>query len=196
MPPKDLVAASSTPIVLAILARGESYGYEIIQEVRAVSRGELEWTDGMLYPVLHRLERKGLIRSRWVAPEGGRRRSTTGSRAGERPSSPPRSDAGPPCMAPSPACGGKPVFDLQSALTAWRREMASHEAVGVEALAELESHLLDAFDALCAQGHDAEEAFDLAVRRLGRAARCTPSSPSATRAGSRGSARSGPFSGS
>ena len=74
MPSKDLVAASSTPIVLAILARGESYGYEIIQEVRAVSEGELEWTDGMLYPLLHRLERKGLIRSRWETPKGGRRR--------------------------------------------------------------------------------------------------------------------------
>jgi len=74
MPSKDLVAASSTPIVLAILARGESYGYEILQEVRAVSGGELEWTDGMLYPLLHRLERKGLIRSRWDTPKSGRRR--------------------------------------------------------------------------------------------------------------------------
>jgi PadR family transcriptional regulator PadR len=74
MPSKDLVAASSTPIVLAILARGESYGYEILKEVRDVSGGELEWTDGMLYPVLHRLERKGLIRSRWETPKSGRRR--------------------------------------------------------------------------------------------------------------------------
>ena len=73
MPSKDLVAASSTPIVLAILARGESYGYEILQEVRAVSGGELEWTDGMLYPVLHRLERRGLIRSRWGTSKSGRR---------------------------------------------------------------------------------------------------------------------------
>lgn len=74
MPSKDLVAASSTPIVLAILARGESYGYEILQEVREVSGGELEWTDGMLYPVLHRLERRGFIRSRWGTSENGRRR--------------------------------------------------------------------------------------------------------------------------
>ena len=74
MTSKDLVAASSTPIVLAILARGESYGYEILQEVREASGGELEWTDGMLYPLLHRLERKGLIRSRWGSSESGRRR--------------------------------------------------------------------------------------------------------------------------
>ncbi len=74
MASKDLVAASSTPIVLGILARGESYGYEIIQQVKAASGGELEWSDGMLYPVLHRLERRGLIRSRWGVSENGRKR--------------------------------------------------------------------------------------------------------------------------
>ena len=46
---KDLVAASATPLVLAILAEGESYGYAILKRVRALSGGELEWTDGMLY---------------------------------------------------------------------------------------------------------------------------------------------------
>ena len=54
---KDLIAASSTPIVLAILAEGDSYGYAILKRVRALSGGELEWTDGMLYPLLHRLQR-------------------------------------------------------------------------------------------------------------------------------------------
>ena len=71
---KDLVAASSRPLVLSILVRGESYGYAILQEVKRLSRGELEWTDGMLYPVLHRLERDGLVRARWVTGENGRRR--------------------------------------------------------------------------------------------------------------------------
>ena len=52
---KDLVAASATPLVLAILAEGESYGYAILKRVRELSGGELEWTDGMLYPLLHRL---------------------------------------------------------------------------------------------------------------------------------------------
>jgi hypothetical protein len=56
---KDLMAASSTPIVLAILAEGDSYGYAILKRVRELSGGRLEWTDGMLYPVLHRLERLG-----------------------------------------------------------------------------------------------------------------------------------------
>jgi PadR family transcriptional regulator, regulatory protein PadR len=71
---KDLVAASSTPLVLAILAEGDSYGYAILQRVRELSGGELEWTDGMLYPVLHRLERSGLVESRWEQAESGRRR--------------------------------------------------------------------------------------------------------------------------
>src|SRR3974377_2128335 len=62
---KDLVAASSRPIVLSIIAGGESYGYEIIQKVRELSGGHIEWSDGMLYPVLHRLEREGLIASEW-----------------------------------------------------------------------------------------------------------------------------------
>jgi PadR family transcriptional regulator, regulatory protein PadR len=71
---KDLVAASSTPLVLAILAEGDSYGYAILQRVRELSGGELEWTDGMLYPVLHRLERSGLVASRWEKAESGRKR--------------------------------------------------------------------------------------------------------------------------
>ena len=71
---KELVAASSTPLVLAILAEEDSYGYAILQRVRELSGGELEWTDGMLYPVLHRLERAGLVESRWEKAETGRRR--------------------------------------------------------------------------------------------------------------------------
>jgi DNA-binding PadR family transcriptional regulator len=75
---KDLVAASSTPIVLAILAEADSYGYAILQRVRELSGGQLEWTDGMLYPVLHRLERLGYIQARWEVAESGRRRKYYG----------------------------------------------------------------------------------------------------------------------
>jgi DNA-binding PadR family transcriptional regulator len=71
---RDLVAASSTPLVLAILAERESYGYAILQRVRELSGGELRWTDGMLYPVLHRLERAGYVKARWTRAESGRRR--------------------------------------------------------------------------------------------------------------------------
>jgi DNA-binding PadR family transcriptional regulator len=71
---KDLIAAASTSIVLAILAEGDSYGYAILQRVRELSGGRMEWTDGMLYPVLHRLERLGYVEARWEVAESGRRR--------------------------------------------------------------------------------------------------------------------------
>jgi PadR family transcriptional regulator PadR len=71
---KDLVAASAVPLVLAILVDGESYGYAIIQRVRELSKGELEWSDGMLYPVLHWLEENDYVRARWRVAESGRRR--------------------------------------------------------------------------------------------------------------------------
>src|SRR5919199_6137072 len=71
---KDLIAASSTPMVLAILAEEDSYGYAILQRVRELSGGRMEWTDGMLYPVLHRLERLGHVEARWEVAERGRRR--------------------------------------------------------------------------------------------------------------------------
>ncbi|MDW7760289.1 MAG: helix-turn-helix transcriptional regulator [Acidobacteriota bacterium] len=71
---KDLVAASATPLVLAILSEGESYGYAVIKRVGELSGGELQWTDGMLYPLLHRLERNGLVEALWARSETGRRR--------------------------------------------------------------------------------------------------------------------------
>jgi PadR family transcriptional regulator, regulatory protein PadR len=75
---KDLIAATSTPLVLAILAEGDSYGYAILQRVRELSGGRMEWTDGMLYPVLHRLERQGFVEARWEVAENGRRRKYYG----------------------------------------------------------------------------------------------------------------------
>ena len=71
---KDLVAASATPLVLAILSEEESYGYAVIKRVRELSRGRIQWTDGMLYPVLHRLEQAGYIRSTWRESSSGRKR--------------------------------------------------------------------------------------------------------------------------
>jgi PadR family transcriptional regulator PadR len=72
---KDLVAASATPLVLAILAEGESYGYALLKRVRQLSGGQLEWTDGMLYPLLQRLQRLGYVTTEWrMSPEGRRRR--------------------------------------------------------------------------------------------------------------------------
>lgn len=69
---KALVAASTKPLVLAILRRGENYGYQIIQSVRELSGGRLEWSEPMLYPLLKRMERDGLIRSEWKLTENNR----------------------------------------------------------------------------------------------------------------------------
>jgi DNA-binding PadR family transcriptional regulator len=71
---KDLVAASATPMVLGILAEGDSYGYAILRRINELSGGELDWTEGLLYPLLHRLERLSLVESSWQSVSGERRR--------------------------------------------------------------------------------------------------------------------------
>ena len=74
MASKGLMAASTKPLILTILKEGKNYGYYIIQRVKEVSGGSLEWSDGMLYPVLHRLEKDGFIASEWMITGSGRRR--------------------------------------------------------------------------------------------------------------------------
>jgi len=71
---KALIAASTKPIILSILISGENYGYQIIQRVKKISSGTLDWSDGMLYPVLHRIEKDGFIVSQWKKSEEGRYR--------------------------------------------------------------------------------------------------------------------------
>src|SRR5262249_22236115 len=71
---KELVAASTMPLVLSILSEGESYGYALIQRVHELSGGKVEWSEGMLYPVLHWMEKEELIESEWKEAETGRKR--------------------------------------------------------------------------------------------------------------------------
>jgi len=71
---KDLTAATLRPAVLSVLAEGESYGYEIIRKAFTASGEQIEWAEGAVYPMLHRFERQGLIKSRWKTAENGRRR--------------------------------------------------------------------------------------------------------------------------
>ena len=71
---KELVAASAEPLILSLLSKGESYGYAIIQDIKTRSRDQIQWTDGMLYPVLHRMERNGWIKSRWEVENGRKRK--------------------------------------------------------------------------------------------------------------------------
>ncbi|MFT5194758.1 MAG: PadR family transcriptional regulator PadR [Cellvibrionaceae bacterium] len=71
---KDLIAASATPLILSILSHGDSYGYDIIRKVEKLSGGEMQWAEGMLYPILHRLEKKDLVEAYWGKADTGRRR--------------------------------------------------------------------------------------------------------------------------
>lgn len=71
---KELVAASTVPLVLSVLMEGDTYGYALIQRVRTLSKDEIVWTEGMLYPVLHWMEDKGLIESEWREADSGRKR--------------------------------------------------------------------------------------------------------------------------
>lgn len=75
---RELKAASSKPMILSILAKGDSYGYQILQDILQISGGEWQWSEAMLYPVLHRLNSEGLIQSRWEIQENGRKRKYYG----------------------------------------------------------------------------------------------------------------------
>ncbi len=71
---KNLMAASTKPLILAMLGKGEVYGYQIIQNIISLSGGNLDWSEGMLYPVLHRLEKEGFIQGHWKVSDNGRKR--------------------------------------------------------------------------------------------------------------------------
>ena len=74
MASKGLMAATTKPMILSILQEGKNYGYKIIQRVKEISDGSLHWSDGMLYPILHRLEKEGFITSEWIISDLGRKR--------------------------------------------------------------------------------------------------------------------------
>lgn len=69
--PKPMLAASFEPLALAMLGSGEAYGYEIIQQMRKKSDGRVNWTANRLYPLLHSLEERGLVISRWESDGPG-----------------------------------------------------------------------------------------------------------------------------
>ncbi len=66
---RNLAAASAQPLILTILNEGQSYGYLIIKRVQELSDGNIKWKDGMLYPVLYQMEKKGLVKSKYVLVE-------------------------------------------------------------------------------------------------------------------------------
>ena len=71
---KTAIKGHLDPLILAVLADGALHGYAVIEELKLRSGGELELPEGTVYPALHRLERRGLLRSGWTTAEGRRRR--------------------------------------------------------------------------------------------------------------------------
>ena len=71
---KEMMGAASVPLILSVLEEGESYGYLIIQRIKELSENQLEWKEGTLYPILHKMEKKKLITSFWKTSENGRKR--------------------------------------------------------------------------------------------------------------------------
>ena len=170
---KDLVAASAVPLVLSILREGDSYGYAIIRRVAELSEGRLQWTEGMLYPVLHRLEDAGARRLGVAGRrELGAGASTTASCVKVLPSWHCSATSGTRC---SRRCagrfwtrGGDSMFDLDARVREWTDSLRSRGAFRAEDIVELESHLRDEIDALAKTGLSAEEAFLVAEHRVGR----------------------------
>jgi DNA-binding PadR family transcriptional regulator len=71
-------------LILAVVAGGPAHGYVIIEELKSRSSGKFELPEGTVYPALHRLERAGLLESRWSAASGRKRRVYTLTRRGRR----------------------------------------------------------------------------------------------------------------
>ena len=68
----DLVQGTLDLLILKILRHGALHGYGIAQKILLTSRNVLDVQQGSLYPALHRLERKGLVKSEWKESENGR----------------------------------------------------------------------------------------------------------------------------
>ncbi|MGV8096501.1 MAG: PadR family transcriptional regulator [Mangrovibacterium sp.] len=71
---KDLMGASAIPIILSVLRSGDSYGYEIVQKVKELTKDEITWKEASIYPVLKKLENSGMIKSYLKVQEGERYR--------------------------------------------------------------------------------------------------------------------------
>lgn len=71
---RELLKGSISLLLLNLLSRGEMYGYEILQQAARRSAETFEFKEGTLYPALHQLEKKGLIKAAWRTGETGRER--------------------------------------------------------------------------------------------------------------------------
>lgn len=81
----DLLRGALEPVILEVIAGGSSYGYEIARAIHTASQGQLLAQEGTLYPALHRLEKRGLLRAEWTtSPEGRQRKHYRLTAAGRK----------------------------------------------------------------------------------------------------------------
>lgn len=71
-------------LLLAIIEDGPRHGYAVIDELRTRTDGAIDLPEGTVYPALHRLERAGLVASRWADVEGRRRRTYNITNSGRK----------------------------------------------------------------------------------------------------------------
>ena len=71
---RELMKGSIADLLLCLIAQQPMYGYQIIKELERRSEGYFTFKEGTLYPVLHRLERAGLVESKWQELRSSRRR--------------------------------------------------------------------------------------------------------------------------
>ena len=67
----ELKKGSVQLCLLALLAKQQKYGFQIIKELRELSDGFFDLKEGTLYPALRRLEERGFVESHWVEPQTG-----------------------------------------------------------------------------------------------------------------------------
>jgi PadR family transcriptional regulator, regulatory protein PadR len=71
---KELVGSTTSTLILSVLDVGPAHGYEIVRRVNQLSDGIFEWQEGTIYPALHKLEDKELIRGHWTLASNGKMR--------------------------------------------------------------------------------------------------------------------------
>lgn len=67
---QDLIKGTFVPVILSLLKERQMYGYEMVKLVNARTNGILEWKEGTLYPILHRLQAQRLITAQWQEAAG------------------------------------------------------------------------------------------------------------------------------
>jgi PadR family transcriptional regulator PadR len=68
---RELKKGSIQLCLLAVISTGRKYGFQIIKELREMSSGYYDLKEGTLYPALHRLEKRGYLKSQWITQESG-----------------------------------------------------------------------------------------------------------------------------